>query len=222
MNKRKKKKKKILFYLATKLGWLIILLLGKLSFIKVMGRHHLEKLKDKKVPFIYVLWHGRILLPSYILRNQGITPMISLHTDGEMIAQTVHKLGYQTVRGSSTRGGKEAFHNMVDVLNQGGCGVITPDGPRGPRHYLKPGALFIAQQAGAYLLPMCFSAKRKIQFNSWDRFILLLPFSKSVVIYGAPINVPKDLSQEQLKQLRSKFQDDMIQLEKQADEYFQK
>lgn len=217
----KKKKKKILFYLATKLGWLIILLLGKLSFIKIVGRHHLDQLREKKVPFIYVLWHGRILLPTYIHRGQGITGMASLNTDGEMIAQTVHKIGYQTVRGSSTRGGKEAFHNMVDVLNQGGHGAMFPDGPRGPRHYLKPGTLFIAQQAGAYLLPICFSAKRKIQFNSWDRFILPLPFSKSIVIYGPPINVPKDLSQEQLEQLRAKFQEDMIQLEKQADEYFQ-
>ena len=217
----KKKKKKILFYLATKLGWLVILLLGKLSFIKFVGRHHLENLKNKKVPFIYVIWHGRILLPAYIHRGQGITGMASLHTDGEIGAQIVHKLGYQTVRGSSTQGGKEAFHNMVDVLNQGGCGTMFPDGPRGPRHHLKPGTLFIAQQSGAYLLPMCFSAKRKIQFNSWDRFVLPLPFSKCIAIYGPPINVPKDLSEEQLEQLRTKFQEDMIQLEKQADEYFQ-
>lgn len=221
MNKSKKKKKKILFYLATKLGWLVILLLGKLSFIKVVGRHHFENLKNKKVPIIGVLWHGRILLPIYLHRNQGVTPMISIHADGEIIAQTMQKIGYQTVRGSSTRGGKEAFHNMVDVLNQGRQGAMIPDGPRGPRHYLKPGTLFIAQQAGAYLLPISFSAKRKIQFNSWDRFILPLPFSKSVVIYGAPINVPQDLSQQQLEQLRKKFEKDMIQLEKQADEYFQ-
>ncbi len=218
----KKKKKKIQFYLATKLGWLIILILGKLSCIKIVGRHHLKELREKKVPLIYVSWHGRILIPIYIHRNQSITPMVSLHADGEMIAQTLHKIGYLTVRGSSTRGGKEAFHNMVDVLKQGGHGAMIPDGPRGPRHYLKPGTLFIAQQTGAYLLPICFSAKRKVQFNSWDRFFLPLPFSKSIVIYGAPINVPKDLSQEQVEQLRIKFQEDMIQLEKQADEYFRK
>jgi len=217
----KKKKKKILFYLAVKFGWLVILLLGKLSSIKIVGRHHVEKLLEKKVPFIYVLWHGRILLPTYILRNQGVTPMVSHHADGEMIAQTLHKIGYLTVRGSSTRGGKKAFHNMVNVLNQGGHGVMIPDGPRGPRHYLKPGTLYIARQSGAYLLPMCFSAKRKIQFNSWDRFILPLPFSKSVVIYGAPIKVPKNLSQEQLEQLRVKYEQEMIHLEKKADEYFQ-
>ena len=216
------KKKKILFYLATKLGWLIFILLGKLGSIKILGRQHLEKLKRNNAPFMFVLWHGRILIPIYIHRNEGITSMVSLHTDGEMIAQIVHKLGFRTVRGSSTRGGKQAFHSMVDVLNQGGVGAIMPDGPRGPRHHLKPGTLYIAQQTGAYLLPMSFAAKRKIQFSSWDRFVLPLPFSKSVVIYGKPIQVPKDASQQQLEQLRKSFENAMIQLEKKADEYFRK
>jgi lysophospholipid acyltransferase (LPLAT)-like uncharacterized protein len=218
----KKNKKKIQFYLATKLGWLFILILGKLTRIKIVGQHHFEKLNKKNVPFIYVLWHGRIVLPIYVHRNEGITPMVSLHADGEMIAQTLHKLGYVTVRGSSTRGGKEAFYIMVDALKQGRRGAMIPDGPRGPRHYLKPGTLYIAQQSGAYLLPILFSSKRKMEFKSWDRFILPMPFSKSIVIYGAPINVPKDLSQKQVEQLRIKFQEDMVQLEMQADEYFRK
>jgi lysophospholipid acyltransferase (LPLAT)-like uncharacterized protein len=218
----KKNKKKIQGYLATKLGWLIILALGKLSRIKIVGRHHFEKLNKKNVPFIYVLWHGRIVLPIYVHRDEGITPMVSLHADGEMIAQTLHKLGYVTVRGSSTRGGGKAFYNMVDALKQGRRGAMIPDGPRGPRHYLKPGTLYIAQRSNAYLLPILFSSKRKMEFNSWDRFILPMPFSKSIVIYGAPINVPKDLSQQQVEQLRIKFQEEMIQLETQADEYFRK
>lgn len=216
----KKKKQKILFYLAIKLGWLIIIFLGKLSFIKVLERHHLTKLIEENASFMFVCWHGRILIPIYLHRNQGITPMVSLHSDGEMIAQTLYKLGYRPVRGSSTRGGKRAFHDMVDVLNRGGIGAIIPDGPRGPRHHLKPGTLYIAQQTGAYLLPMSFSAKRKIVFNSWDRFTLPIPFSKSVAIYGRPIKIAKDLAPDQLEQLRLQFEEDMIRLEKKADEYF--
>lgn len=218
----KKKKKKIIFYLATKLGWLLITLIGKMSFIKVLDRHHHQKLLKKQVPFIYLLWHGRILIPIYVHRGEGVTAMVSMHADGEMIAQTIHKLGYKTVRGSSTRGGNQAFHDMVNVLKNGGLGTIIPDGPRGPRHYLKPGTFYIAQQTGAYLLPITFSANRKIVFNSWDRFMLPLPFSKNVVIYGRPIDVPRELLPEQLEQLRIQFELDMIRLEKRADEYFRK
>jgi lysophospholipid acyltransferase (LPLAT)-like uncharacterized protein len=218
----KKKKKKIVFYLATNVGWLLIKLIGKLCFIKVLDRHHHRKLVKKKVPFIYVLWHGRILIPIYLHRGEGVTAMVSMHADGEMIAKTIHKLGYKTVRGSSTRGGNQAFHDMVDVLKNGGLGTIIPDGPRGPRHYLKPGTFYIAQQTGAYLLPITFSSSRKFIFNSWDRFMLPVPFSKNVVIYGEPIDVPKGLSQEQLEQVRTEFEAGMIRLEKRADEYFRK
>lgn len=216
----KKKKQKILFYLVTKLGWLLILLLGKLSSTTAVGRHNRERLYREKKSIIYVVWHGRMFVPIYIHRGEGITAMVSLHTDGEMIAQTLYKLGYNTVRGSSTRGGNQAFHDMVDALNRGGMGAIIPDGPRGPRHHLKPGTLYIAQQTGAFILPMTFSSKRKIIFNSWDRFTIPVPFSKCVVIYGKPIQVVKNFSAEQLEQLRRELEEQMIQLELQADEYF--
>lgn len=219
---KKKTKKKIIFYLATKLGWLLISFLGKLCFIKLLDRHNEQKLLKMRVPIIYLLWHGRILIPIYVHRGEGVTAMVSSHSDGEMIAQTIHKLGFKTVRGSSTRGGNQAFHDMVEVLKNGGFGTIIPDGPRGPRHYLKPGTFYLAQQTGAYLLPMTFSSSRKIIFNSWDRFILPIPFSKNVVIYGKPIHVPRELSPEQFEQLRAEFEADMIRLEKRADEYFRK
>jgi len=218
----KKKKQKVLLHLASKFGWLIILLLGKLSFIKIIGRKHFEDLINHNKRFIFVLWHGRILIPIYIHRGKGITAMASIHADGEMIAQTLHKLGYQTVRGSSTHRGKQAFHDMVEVLSRGGVGAMIPDGPQGPRHHLKPGTLYLAQQTGAYLLPITFSAKRRIIFNSWDRFNLLIPFSKSIVIYGKPVKVAKGISSDQFEKLRLQLEKQMIHLEQKADEYFRK
>ncbi|MCI0494394.1 lysophospholipid acyltransferase family protein [candidate division KSB1 bacterium] len=217
-----KKKKKLIFYLATKLGWILIKLLGKLCFFKEVGRENFQKLVQAKLPFLYVLWHGRIFSPIYLHCGEGITAMVSQHADGEMIAQTIHKLGYKTVRGSSTRGGNQAFHDMVSVLKNGGIGTIIPDGPRGPRHHLKPGTMYIAQQTGACLIPVTFSANRNIVFNSWDRFMLPLPFSKNIVFYGKPIKVLKELSEEQLDQLRKEFEAEMIRLENKADDYFRK
>lgn len=146
--------------------------------------------------------------------------MVSLHSDGEIIAQTLQRLGYRTIRGSSSRGGNKAFHEMVDILSKNGVGAIIPDGPRGPRHHLKPGTLYIAQQSQAYLVPVTFSANRKIVFNSWDRFVLPLPFAKCVMLYGEPVRVGKDFPTDQLEQIREKFEQEMISLERTADEYF--
>jgi len=219
---KKQTRKKIVFTLISKFGWLLVLLLGKLSFIKFVGRHHWKRLKRENARFIYCIWHGRILLPIFTHRDEGITAMVSTHDDGEMIAQTLHRLGYKTVRGSSTRGGKEAFYDMVDVLKKGGTGAIMPDGPRGPRHKFKAGAIYLALQADAYLLPFTFASKRKIQFNSWDRFNLITPFSKAVAIYGKPIKVPKNLSKKELVKFRQQVEKTMIYYEYQADEYFKK
>ena len=220
MAMKKQTRKKIVFTLISKFGWLLILLLGKLSFIELVGRHHLTWLKRKNARFIYCMWHGRMLLPIFIHRGEGITAIVSTHGDGEMIAQAVHRLGYKTVRGSSTHGGKQAFYNMVDVLKKGGTGAIMPDGPRGPRHKFKAGAIYIALKADAYLLPFTFASKRKIQFNSWDRFNLITPFSKAVAIYGKPIKVPNNLSKKELVKFRQQVEEIMIYYECQADEYF--
>ena len=219
---KKKTKKKLSFFLATKFGWLFILALGKLLFIKEKGKHHVDKIIEKKANYIYVLWHGRIIVPIYVHRNEKICPMVSMHADGEMIAQTMHKLGYQTVRGSSTRGGKKAFHELVAKVKNGAVGTMIPDGPRGPIHHLKPGTMFLAQQTNAYLIPATFSANKKIVFKSWDRFILPKPFSKNIMLYGKPVKVDKNLSSDELEQLRTDFEKQMIQLEQKADDYFRK
>jgi len=214
------KKKKILFLLATKLAWLFILFLGKSARITVLGQQHWKTAYESGKGVLLIIWHGRMLMPIYIHRRQGIIAMVSQALDGEMIAQTLHRLGYRTVRGSSTRGGKEAFHAMVTVLSRGRVCAIIPDGPQGPRHKFKAGALYLAQRSGAYLLPLTFSSSHKIQFKSWDKFTIWWPFAKCVAVYGKPEQVHKDLNAAEMVQYRKQIQQRMIALEKKADAYF--
>ena len=216
----KKNRKEILFLLATKFAWLLILLLGKTARIRIVGGHYWRRALELGNGVLIVVWHGRILLPIYIHRKLGIAVMVSQHIDGEMIAQTIMRLGYNTIRGSSTRGGKEAFHQMVTTLKNGNMCAIMPDGPQGPRHKFKAGALYLAQRSGAYLLPMTFSASHKIQFKSWDRFIIWRPFYKCVVIYGEPFQVPKDLNVAEMVRFRKTVQQQLIELEAKADAFF--
>jgi hypothetical protein len=219
--KNKTWKQRLTFFLATRLGWLAILALGFLTRVRFVGREHFEWLRDNKKPFIYCIWHGRILLPIFVHRYENIQAMVSLHDDGEMIAQTLHRLGYITARGSSTRGGQRAMIEMIRELKNGGVGAIMPDGPKGPRHSFKAGPVVIAQRAGAYLLPFTFSASRKKQFKSWDRFTIMLPFSTSVAMYGEPVAVPATATDEEIESIRQEIEKRMIDLEQRADGYFQ-
>lgn len=208
------------FVLATKLGWLFILAMGKLVRVRAVGLHRWRQALASGKGVLVMIWHGRVLLPIYLHRKQGIIPMISLHEDGEMIARTVQRLGYGTIRGSSTRGGREAFHEMLAALKKGAVCAIMPDGPRGPRHYLKPGAIHLAHRSGALLVPVTFSCDRPILAKSWDRFMLWRPFARAVIFYGHPISVPPSLTDTELEQLRQRVEEQMIALERQADGYF--
>jgi lysophospholipid acyltransferase (LPLAT)-like uncharacterized protein len=213
-------KKRLVFWLATRLGWLLILGVGYLTRIRYVGREHLEWLRDNRKPILYCIWHGKILLPIFVHRNENADVMVSLHADGEMIAQTVHRLGYHTIRGSSRRGALRAAVEMIRALKKGVACAIMPDGPKGPRHVFKPGAVTIAQKSGAYLLPFTFACSNSFRFNSWDRFALPLPFSKSVAIYGEPIAVPADLNDEAFEDFRLMVEGKMLELEKYAELYF--
>lgn len=215
-------KKRLVFWLATRLGWLVILALGHLTRIRYVGREHFEWLRDRQKSFIFCIWHGKILIPIFVHRRENVHAMVSLHTDGEMIAQTLHRLGVRTIRGSSTRGAQRATVEMIRALRQGIICALMPDGPKGPRHIFKPGAIAMAQKSGAYLLPFTFACSNPFRFNSWDRFTLPLPFSQSVAIYGEPIAVPADLPGETFEHFRREVEGKMLELEKFAEFYFLK
>jgi len=205
---------------ASVLGWFLILLLGKTYRFRFEGTRALTALEQGKQAFLIGIWHGRFWVFVYLFRGRKYVALVSQHVDGEMIARTILRLGFRTVRGSSTRGGKKAFHEMVAQLRDGKRGVIIPDGPKGPRHQLKPGIVYMAQQAGIPILPVTFAAKRALRFNSWDRFVVPLPFTKVLVKVGKPFWIPRDASPRQLARLKDRLEKLMIQQEREADAYF--
>ena len=141
-------------------------------------------------PVIYTLWHGEMLPLLWHRRDEGIAVLISEHRDGEIIAQIAERLGYTTVRGSTSRGGGRALIGLMRAVQAGHDGAVTPDGPRGPAHVFAPGAAIAAQRTGAPLAMIRASAKRAWRLKSWDRFLVPKPFATVRVVYG-PI-VPVD------------------------------
>lgn len=214
----KERKKQILLYLVTKVAWLLVLAFGKTARIHIKNIKYWYYVKQSSHPPLITVWHGDMLLPIYMLRNQNIYAMVSEHNDGEMIAQTILRLGYRTIRGSSTRGGQKAFRAMLKQLKQGKRCAVLPDGPNGPRYQFKLGSILLAQRSGALILPITFAAKKKIVINSWDRFTLWWPFTKVYCVYGKPISIPRNISKAELEAYRQFVEQQMQQLKKEADE----
>lgn len=114
---------------------------------------------------IVAFWHGRQLMMPFADRGRAISILISQHRDGELIARTVARFGFHAVRGSTTRGGSAAFRRLVGRARAGDIVVITPDGPRGPRHVVQPGVVKLAMLTGLPIVPLTFSASKKKSFS---------------------------------------------------------
>lgn len=150
-----------------------------------------EQLKDGR--FILASWHQNTLLGMMAHRHQNIKVMISNSSDGAIIASITERFGMGTVRGSSSRDGKEALLQLAQHIRTGGRAALTVDGPRGPLHQVKMGVIKLAQETGIPILPVCVVSNRFWRMHrSWDRFRIPKPFSKVTILYGEPLLVAED------------------------------
>ncbi len=179
---------------------------------------------DKNQPFILAFWHGRLMMMPYCWRQgKGMNMLISQHRDGELIARTIGHFGLGSVRGSSAKPGKQdkggggALRAMVKQLSRNEYVGITPDGPRGPRQRVGDGILSVARLSGAPVIPVSFGATHRIHARSWDRFLIALPLSRGVFVWGKPHYVPRDADAQMLEEARLLLEDDLNRITAEAD-----
>lgn len=175
--------------LIVRLGTWLIFALGSTWRVRVFGRNQLTSRTPDDPRVVMTLWHGQ-LLPAAWAHRQPAAALVSEHRDGEIIARIVGRLGVATVRGSSSRGGARALLECVKALRQDKMDmVITPDGPRGPRHSFAPGALIVAFRAQVPVVPLVVHVDRAWRLRSWDQFEIPKPFARVTVYYGEPVPV---------------------------------
>ena len=165
---------------------------------------------------LYIFWHEYIPFPIYLRSHCNIAILLSQHRDAELLADATSLLGFDNIRGSSTRGGAAA----IRCLLQKSCGMhlaITPDGPRGPRRVLAPGAIFLASKLGLPLVPMGFGYDRPWRAKSWDRFAFPRPFSRARAVIGPGIHVPPGLDREGLEHFRASIEQLLTRLTLEAE-----
>lgn len=133
-------------------------------------------------PVVIVLWHNRLFLAAEIVRRyrQGRTPfaLVSASQDGAWLSAFFSLAGLRTVRGSSSRLGREAATALVDVLRAGHDVGITPDGPRGPCYDVKPGTVIVSRRTRAPMVLVGAEFGSAWRLGSWDRFVVPKPFSR--------------------------------------------
>ncbi len=128
---------------------------------------------------ILVSWHEDILSLLWCNRKEDIVPIVSRSRDGDLLCTILHSWGYkEMIRGSSSSGGREALASGKRSLDNGLKVAFALDGPRGPRHEPKPGAVLLSSRAGKPIVLLTARASSSYRFSSWDHFCLPMPFAK--------------------------------------------
>ncbi len=168
-------------------------------------------------PVLGLCWHGHLLVFAFRQRGAGLATLISQSKDGEYIARVVQRWGFTVLRGSSSRGGSGALRSMVRVLRDGQSLAVTPDGPRGPRRRLKPGALLAARMSGVPILPTAAAATRAWWLGGWDRFLVPKPLARVRLVYGQPRTIPRDADDADLARIGDEIETEMNALTERAE-----
>jgi lysophospholipid acyltransferase (LPLAT)-like uncharacterized protein len=185
--------------------------------ITIIGGEIPQAYHDHGEGMIGVFWHARLLLPIFGYKGKGVHVLISSHGDGEIIASVMSKFGQSTVRGSSSKGGKEALKEMMRLAKENRDILITPDGPRGPAEVVKGGVATLACLTGRPVVPMASSCSRGKRMASWDRFLLPYPFSRGVIVWGEPLS---RLEGEEPEAFRQRIEAALKETTARADGYF--
>lgn len=160
--------------------------------VRYLGQEHITELERQGRTWIFTAWHENTAAAVALERDRQMAAMASDSRDGEYIARGIELLGNIPVRGSSSKGGGKAARSMTRLLRAGHCAAVTPDGPRGPRRELQPGALWIAALSGEPLVPYHVAANRQWELKTWDRHRLPKPFATVYVGIGEPYFVDRE------------------------------
>ena len=179
----------------------------------------IDDLRKQKQNYVLAFWHGTMLLPWFLHRDDGFAALTSKSKDGDLLAKQLKHWNYKVVRGSSSKGGDVALGIMVDLAKNGFSSAITPVGPRGPENKFKAGAVITAKKSKVPVVLIGIGIKSKKKLKSWDKFQIPNPFTNVKVIYSDPVYVDAKLSYDETSKIIDECEKKLIELQKEAEKF---
>lgn len=195
----------------------LIYLIYRFLCITIRWEYVGERYNASTPPFVLGYWHARILMLPYAFPGWQGSLLISEHQDGSFIADAARLMGFDSTRGSSTRGGSRALLALIRIARSGLPVAVTPDGPKGPAETMKMGVVQMAKKSGLPFRSACYATKKHWRAGSWDRFYIPRPFTRGVFVLSDPVEVGENEDDEAVL---ARFQKVMDETQQRADSYF--
>lgn len=182
----------------------ILEVLWRTSRLQIIGGERLEALLKEQGAVVPVFWHQHLLICSRFICSDRIPGMksgfmISPSVDGQPATMLAQLYGAHVVRGSATYTGVRAVRGVYNaIVKESISPTITPDGPRGPRFVMKPGAIFTAQISGKAVVPIAYAASPAKLLRTWDKFVIPSPFARIRIAIGEPYFPKKKMTDEEM------------------------
>lgn len=214
-------KRRFFLWLSAGIAGRFIRLLKRTVTLTVVGEENLTGVMNSGGKAIFVFWHGNMSIPLMRHIDSGVVVLVSEHGDGEIISRILNSLGCDLIRGSTTRGGARALKDLMKRLKSPGIIAITPDGPTGPYRTLKIGAVILAHRTNVPIIPMSAYTNKPRFLKSWDKFHVVIPFTKCVLMYGEPVHIERDLNETELEEKRKHLEAVVRDLDGKAETFFE-
>ena len=173
-------------------------------------------------PEIYCFWHQCVLPCTVYYRRTGAVILISNSFDGELITRILRIFGFDAVRGSSSRGGREGLLGLAHVIESGRTAIFVADGPLGPIYQTKMGPIKLAQMTGAPIGAFHLEPEHAWTLRSWDRFLIPKPFTRICVSWAKATRVSTDLATDEFEPKREELNAALERARLRALDYFKK
>jgi hypothetical protein len=198
---------RLVLAIVPRIVWALLSVVGRTWRFDVIAEPGVIPVRNGKKagPEIYCFWHQCVLPCAFYFRGSGAVILISRSFDGELITRILRMFGFDAVRGSSSRGAGEGLLGLAHVIESGRSAIFTADGPRGPIYRTKMGPIKLAQITGAPIGAFHLQPQRAWILDSWDRFLIPMPFTRICVSWANWSKVPADLPSEYFETKRGEL-----------------
>jgi hypothetical protein len=190
--------------------------------LEYQGAHYDETIDpvhpDCHGPAIYLFWHEYIPVPFYLRGHCNIALLLSQHQDAEWLSQAARHMGFDTIRGSSNRGGVAALRESLRKSRSMNL-AITPDGPRGPRRKLAAGPVYLSSRLGVPLVTIGIGYQHCWRAPAWDRFAIPKPYTRTRITTSPRVQIPAGLDRSGIEHHRQRVENLLNRLTEEAEQW---
>ncbi len=183
--------------------------------IQLRGRENIECTLARGEKIIAAFWHQQYLPLFIVLRDISGCTFTSDSFRGRVIQRLCRMMGIECKILSADHACAE--QQLLNAAMHYPALALAIDGPLGPYHVAKTGAIRVASMSHNTIVPVvCRGRRQWLNKTRWDKFAIPAPFTHIVAIFDQALTVPTTHDKDLLHDYATQLTNRLLQLEQEA------